>query len=38
MAGVGGALYTGYYINYHGALLSVTNAYGYWFEVQYQEG
>jgi hypothetical protein len=38
MAGVGGAPYTGYYINYLGALLSVTNIYGYWFEVQYQEG
>jgi hypothetical protein len=38
MAGIGGAPYTGYYINYHSALLSVTNTYGYWFEVQYQEG
>jgi hypothetical protein len=36
MAGVGGAPYTGYYINYLGALLLVTNVYGYWFEVQYQ--
>jgi hypothetical protein len=38
MAGVGGAPYTGYYVNYNGALLSITNAYRYWFEVQYQEG
>jgi hypothetical protein len=38
MASVGGAPYTGYYINYLGALLSVMNVYGYWFEVQYQEG
>jgi hypothetical protein len=38
IAGIGGAPYTRYYINYHGALLSITNAYGYWFKVQYQEG
>jgi hypothetical protein len=38
MAGIGGAPYTGYYVNYNGALLSVTNTYRYWFEVQYQEG
>jgi hypothetical protein len=38
MAGVGGAPYTRYYMNYNRALLSITNTYGYWFEVQYQEG
>jgi hypothetical protein len=38
MAGIGGVPYMGYYVNYHGALLSVTNTYGYWFKVQYQEG